>query len=116
MRERAQFYIREDDGTVRPTNNPMEFALFYESAKKRTLAFTVLPGGGFVSTIFLGFDHSLHSCRNQPPVLWETLCRRSLHEDEVIWRYTNETDALAGHQQMLAKTQGGQAHADTDQT
>lgn len=114
MMPRVQFYIRDDDGTVRPTTNAMEFALFYESTKKRTLAFNVLPGGGFVSTIFLGFDHSLHSCPSQPPVLWETLCRTSLHEDEVIWRYTNESDALAGHQQMLAKAQGRAAHGDTD--
>lgn len=54
-------------------------------------------GDVFVSTVFLGLDHSL---RGKIPVLWETMIFGGEH-DQYQERYTSHKDALKGHQTAL---------------
>jgi hypothetical protein len=67
----------------------------------RRLARDVLPGGGIVSTVFLGLDHSY---REGPPVLWETMVFPSEDDFSELYmeRYTSREDALEGHARAVA--------------
>jgi hypothetical protein len=54
-------------------------------------------GDVFISTVFLGLDHSFQSDK---PVLWETMIFGGDH-DQYQERYTSYEDALLGHQIAL---------------
>ena len=54
-------------------------------------------GDVFVSTVFLGLDHSFESAT---PILWETMIFGGEH-DQYMDRYTSHEDALEGHQTAL---------------
>lgn len=66
------------------------------------------PDGTFVSTVFLGLDHSFGG---GAPVLWETMCfgPRSGASDafEPQWRYRTEAEARVGHRAVAAWLEGG---------
>ena len=51
----------------------------------------------FISTVFLGLDHSWNS---DTPVLWETMIFGGEH-DQYMDRYTSYEEALEGHQTAL---------------
>jgi hypothetical protein len=51
----------------------------------------------FISTVFLGLDHSWNS---DIPVLWETMIFGGEH-DQYMDRYSSYEDALEGHQTAL---------------
>lgn len=65
----------------------------------RKLARTVLAGAE-VSTVFLGFDHSMMD--DIEPVLWETMVFGGPLDGEQD-RYTSKITALEGHTRMVAK-------------
>ena len=54
-------------------------------------------GDVFISTVFLGLDHSFQS---DTPSLWETMIFGGEH-DQYMDRYTSYEDALEGHQTAL---------------
>lgn len=54
----------------------------------------------FVSTVFLGMDHSFSNKPGHQPVLWETMIFGGEHSDYQE-RYTSHHDALEGHQRAL---------------
>ena len=54
-------------------------------------------GDVYVSTVFLGLDHSFKSDK---PVLWETMIFGGDH-DQYQERYTSYEDAFEGHQKAL---------------
>ena len=54
-------------------------------------------GDVFVSTVFLGLDHSWNS---EIPILWETMIFGGEH-DQYQERYTSHKDALEGHEKAL---------------
>jgi hypothetical protein len=54
-------------------------------------------GDIFISTVFLGLDHSWNS---DIPVLWETMIFGGEH-DQYQDRYTSHEDALEGHKLAL---------------
>lgn len=56
--------------------------------------------GPYVSTVFLGTDHSFRG--DGPPVLWETMVFGLGDDDDWQQRYTNKLAAIAGHDQMVA--------------
>lgn len=56
-------------------------------------------GEVFVSTVFLGLDHSFNS---SIPILWETLVF-GIENDMYQNRYASYEDALIGHQKTLDK-------------
>lgn len=53
----------------------------------------------YISTVFLGLDHS-HSRNNNIPVLWETMIFRGVH-DVYQERYSSIEAAKIGHQVAL---------------
>jgi hypothetical protein len=54
-------------------------------------------GSIFISTVFLGLDHSWNS---EIPILWETMIFGGEH-DQYQERYTSYEDALEGHKVAL---------------
>jgi hypothetical protein len=59
--------------------------------------------GGIVSTVWLGLDHGFGA---GPPLIFETMYFRGLGakaDPEDMQRYSTEAEALAGHEQMVAK-------------
>lgn len=58
-----------------------------------------LPDGTFVSTVFLGLDHSFSP--DGPPLLYETMIFRDDEDDQEQWRYSTLEEAKAGHLHAL---------------
>jgi prephenate dehydrogenase len=54
--------------------------------------------GHFVSTVFLGLDHSW---LGQAPLLWETMIFSNSDLDQYQERYSSYEDALKGHEEAL---------------
>jgi hypothetical protein len=71
------------------------------NSPERRVAFDELEGVGFVSTVFLGLDHSFFE---GPPLLFETMARIGPRwAEEVMRRYSTYDEALAGHNELLAE-------------
>lgn len=79
-----------------------------ESFDKWRVARTDLPGGGVLSTVFLGIDHAWSG----PPLLFETMLfsgelvysdvlRKHYHRDLEMWRWHTWDEAAAGHQSIV---------------
>lgn len=64
---------------------------------------TTLPNGLWVSTVWLGLDHSFRF--DAPPLIFETMVFPSQHELSELDqnRYTFESEARAGHKAMCEK-------------
>jgi hypothetical protein len=60
-------------------------------------------GEVFVSTVFLGIDHSYG---DGPPLLFETMVFRG-HLDERQWRYSTWDQAEAGHARIVQAVRDG---------
>ena len=73
-------------------------ALLGDIEAKR-IAWTDLPGGVEVSTVWLGLDHNFGF--SGPPLIFETMIFGGKHDQEQ-WRYPNRDAALAGHDQAVA--------------
>jgi hypothetical protein len=54
----------------------------------------------FISTVFLGMDHSWSNKPGHKPVLWETMIFGGEYS-EYQERYTSHHDALEGHQKAI---------------
>ena len=74
----------------------LEWAKWFETnGEARRVARTELPGGlGFVSTVFLGLDHSFGGGR---PVLFETMSFIGDASEDYFARYHTWAEAEAGH-------------------
>jgi hypothetical protein len=57
-------------------------------------------GDVFISTVFLGLDHSFPWDEDKTPVLWKTMIFGGEH-DQYQERYTSHKDALEGHKKAL---------------
>lgn len=69
--------------------------------KSRLLKQNTLPNGVFVSTVWLGLDHSFSG---GPPLIFETMVFPANSLDEKnCQRYSTEAEALQGHQEMVEK-------------
>jgi hypothetical protein len=73
----------------------------YKVVKQETL-----PDGKWISTVWLGLDHS-HM--GTPPLIFETMVfeSRGSMKDLDQDRYSTEIEALAGHEAMKAKWESG---------
>jgi len=63
----------------------------------RVVAQTKLYNGVYVSTIWLGLPHGF---RGDRPLIFETLVTYEDSDEEEIYRYTTESEALAHHNQL----------------
>ncbi len=69
--------------------------------KNKVLSRNVLETGEWVSTVFLGLDHSFHE-DGLDPILWETMVFKSRESYDSIYtrRYNNYEDARFGHERI----------------
>lgn len=73
--------------------------------QSRKVAYTVLPDGRRVSTVFLGLDHRLGG--EGPPVLFESMIFGQADMDEQdMDRYCTWEEAVEGHRNMVEKYGG----------
>lgn len=73
---------------------------WFEGPDSRRVARTDLSGGSYVSTVFLGLDHSFGD--QGAPVLFETLVFEGpLHGE--MERYHTAAEARAGHRRMARR-------------
>ena len=97
------WYI-ERDGHVAPAVDLEEWSVFMNDNKNKRVDRTDLPWGGWVSTVFLGIDHSLEE--EGPPVLYESMVFADMEmQDMDTERYCTRDEAKAGHEQMVQKWQ-----------
>jgi hypothetical protein len=85
----------------------LEWVGAMENPEYKRVAETTLPDGKWISTVWLGLDHSFGQGR---PLIFETMVfegkasgTKSLDQD----RYSTEAEARAGHDAMVAKWLGG---------
>lgn len=97
-------WILDDDGNPIATD-AMTWARWFQDTDARQVARTVLPDGGFVSTVFLGLDHG---SGEGPPVVWESLAFNAagLSDGDTMRRYTSREAALAGHAKIVEQLTG----------
>lgn len=94
----AEYYDRQ--------GHPMtllEWAAAFETRRdQKRVAETTLPNGRWVSTVWLGLDHSFGS---GPPLIFETMVFPSKDDmgDLDSDRYSTEAEALAGHARLCEK-------------
>ena len=100
------FYILENEEIVR-VDTVIEWATWLEGIgrTKRIVSATSLPGGVFVSTVFLGLDHN-YSHREHAPVLFETMVFGG-PDDSYQERYCTLKEAREGHIRTLRMCRGG---------
>ena len=100
------YYILDDEKN--PVKTDVDtWAKWYET--KRTIGRVVRQdhiNGYFVSTVFLGLDHSFG--KGEIPVLWETMIfEEGDWTDLYAKRYTSNYDALCGHLVALQVAEKG---------
>ncbi len=101
-------YILDGDGEPIECINLTEWARWFQANDRHVAKDTV--NGFFVSTVFLGLDHSFGE---GPPVLWETMIFAPDNWTGLEqWRYTSRADALAGHARAVEMAASfGKEHA-----
>lgn len=72
--------------------------MFGDEEYKR-IAKTDLPGGGHVSTVWMGLDHGFGGLH----LIFETMVFGHPGADNEQERYSTEQEARAGHEEMVAK-------------
>jgi hypothetical protein len=91
-----------------PTDDVDIWNKWFEETDRR-VAKTTLKGGVFVSTVFLGVDHSFGE--GSPPILFETMVfdpRRPKFDqalDEYTRRYVTWEEAEAGHKEVVTQVE-----------
>lgn len=95
------------DGTPYPNTQAgtLEWAKDHSNLQYKRVAETMLPNGKWVSTVWLGLDHSFG---DGPPLIFETMVFASKDDlqEEDCERYSTEAQAIAGHDAMVAKWTG----------
>ena len=84
----SDYYILDDQGN--PVREPdlLKWGRWFEQTKKRIVKQEQI-GDVWISTVFLGLDHSFHP--DGPPILWETMTFRGD-------RKKKKTVKLMGHE------------------
>jgi hypothetical protein len=96
---KSDWYILDDEDRPVPIGLH-EGGLWLELNQSRKIVQQdTLPNGYWVSTVFLGLNHSLG---DDPPVLWETMVftKKDGDGDLDMERYTSLEDAKKGHKAM----------------
>jgi len=103
----ANWYWRDGSLAV-ATDDPLWLQKMSEIEKKLSdLSYKVLrqehlPGGKWISTVWLGLDHSFSG---PPPLIFETMVFATRNELSGLdqRRYSTEALALTGHEEMKAE-------------
>lgn len=86
-----------------PCEDLVEWAMDLGNDDIRRVAYTELPDGVQISTVFLGLDHNFSG--EGDPVLFETMVFGGEHNHEMV-RYTTWEEAEKGHAEMVKKVSG----------
>lgn len=84
-----------------------DWARLFEDVDERRVSHTTLPDGKWVSTVWLGLDHS-HGYG--PPLIFETMVFAEGEPHATVIdsaRYSTEEEARAGHAAMVTKWLAG---------
>lgn len=107
--ESRRFWILGDDGN--PTRVPlMEWAAWLETADRR-IAWTELPGGGHVSTVFLSLADDVFA---RTPLMFETMVfglkdgDATAAVDALTRRYPTKELAEQGHREVVESLSKGE--------
>jgi len=90
------YYTLNDDHSVTAHHDVLEWAASSEKHNRR-IALTDARYGSYVSTVFLGIDHSFD---DGPPLIFETMVFGG-PLNEMQWRYPTYHAALEGHAAAL---------------
>lgn len=99
---RPFYYIREEDGTVHPIDDVLEWADRMAAIKDRWSLRTTVEEGVEVSTVFLAMDHSYLTYGGHAPLLFETMVFGGPLDGEME-RYATEEAAYVGHGAMIER-------------
>ena len=95
------------DRTGQPLADITAWAKLHDDIQYRRVAETTVPDGTWISTVWLGLDHNLFD--GGRPLIFETMVFPSKdgpkHELDQV-RYSTEAEAIAGHEEMVAKWSG----------
>jgi hypothetical protein len=87
-----------DENNKPVASNVREYSAWEEANPERKAVKQDTIGEVFISTVFLGLDHSWRDDRR--PLLWETMVFGGDH-DQYQQRYYSYEDAIEGHQTAL---------------
>lgn len=78
----------------------------FKNKKLKLVKQELLSNGFYVSTVWLGLDHSFHP--GQKPLIFETMVFKKIKKDKLgedvdMDRYSTEAEALQGHEEMVKK-------------
>lgn len=99
-------YILDEDGNMVPCEDIRTWGAWLEKAYEtgaRRVGFDELSRGTYVSTVFLGLDHSYSMTKtlDHKPLIWETMIFGG-HHDQYQKRYETREQAQEGHKIALA--------------
>ena len=96
-----EYYNRQGEPITREEALPL-----FTNYEYKVIDQTTLPGGVWVSTVWLGLDHNFTD--HGPPLIFETMVFPSQDNllEEDCDRYTTEEQARDGHQRMVTKWTG----------
>jgi len=95
------------------TDNLLIWGRLHSDPEYKRVAETTLPDGTWISTVWLGLDHGVNlGQQDYQPLIFETMVFESegSSEDHDQVRYATMTEALAGHDAMVAKWMCPGAH------
>lgn len=93
-----RYYTREGE----PIDDLLEWGRLFENMDIKCVAETTLPDGTWISTVWLGLDHSTGL---GPPLIFETkvFSDEASRDDLDVARYSTEADAKEGHEAMVKR-------------
>jgi len=94
-------YVLNEQGQPMPEPDLLTWARWMENIDARRVEYTELESGAWISTVFLGLDHSwapFTDPLSYKPVLWETMIFEEGTQQALFQRrYVSREDALRGH-------------------
>jgi hypothetical protein len=95
-------YKLNSDWSVEEIEDTLEWGKYMGESDDRQLAVTVWPEGQWLSTVFLGLDHSFGG---YVPILFETMAfgfdpEESEWSDNYCERYATAEEAVANHKEL----------------
>jgi hypothetical protein len=89
-----------------------EFSALFENIDYKYVAKTD-AGKYWISTVWLGLDHSFSLDDSAPPIIFESMVFRKdkdggmdFSEEQECHRYATEEEAVAGHEKLVRKWRG----------
>jgi hypothetical protein len=104
MLKMMENYILDDNNQPIKCSTELWANWMEQHPDRKIIGRTYLTKDIFISTVFLGIDHSFNDSK---PVLWETMICGGKYDGEME-RYTSFQDAIDGHLMELDKIRSEQ--------